>query len=92
MSTFKYEAMDSIGQPIKGNVEAVNSSEAIAKVRAMGNFPTKIKEMKSAEANSVSTKIKVKSTKNKKYTTQLIIRIIVGLLIFGAGVFIGLCI
>jgi len=44
MPTFTYEAMNSVGQPVKGNVEAANSDEAIAKVRAKGNFPTKIKE------------------------------------------------
>ena len=44
MPTFVYEAMSSVGQPIKGEVDAGSSEEAIAKVRAMGNFPTKIKE------------------------------------------------
>ena len=44
MPTFTYEAMNSVGQPVKGHVEAANSDEAIAKVRAKGNFPTKIKE------------------------------------------------
>jgi type IV pilus assembly protein PilC len=44
MATFQYEAMNSVGQPVKGEVDATSSEEAIAKVRAMGNFPTKIKE------------------------------------------------
>lgn len=44
MATFAYEAMNSVGQPVKGEVEASSSDEAIAKVRGMGNFPTKIKE------------------------------------------------
>ena len=44
MPTFTYEAMNSVGQPVKGTVDATNSDEAIAKVRAQGNFPTKIKE------------------------------------------------
>ncbi|MDP7636408.1 MAG: type II secretion system F family protein [Phycisphaerae bacterium] len=44
MPTFTYEAMNSVGQPVKGNVEAASSDEAIAKVRAKGNFPTKIKK------------------------------------------------
>jgi len=44
MPTFTYEAMNSVGQPVKGSLEATSSDEAIAKVRAMGNFPTKIKE------------------------------------------------
>jgi type IV pilus assembly protein PilC len=36
--------MNSVGQPVRGDVEASTSEDAIAKVRAMGNFPTKIKE------------------------------------------------
>ena len=44
MPTFAYEAMNSVGQPVKGELDASTSEEAIAKVRAMGNFPTKIKE------------------------------------------------
>ena len=44
MATFTYEAMNSVGQPVKGQVEANTSEEAIAKVRAKGEFPTKIKE------------------------------------------------
>ncbi|MGC9454190.1 MAG: type II secretion system F family protein [Phycisphaerae bacterium] len=44
MPTYTYEAMNSVGQPVKGEVEAASSEEAIAKVRAQGNFPTKIKE------------------------------------------------
>ena len=44
MPTYVYEAMNSVGQPVKGEVDAATSEDAIAKVRAMGNFPTKIKE------------------------------------------------
>ena len=44
MPTYVFEAMNSVGQPVKGEVDAATSEEAIAKVRAMGNFPTKIKE------------------------------------------------
>ena len=44
MPVFTYEAMNSVGQPIKGEIEATTSEEAITKVRAKGEFPTKIKE------------------------------------------------
>ncbi|MCY2930572.1 MAG: type II secretion system F family protein [Planctomycetota bacterium] len=44
MPTYLFEAMNSVGQPIKGEVEAATSEEAAAKVRSLGNFPTKIKE------------------------------------------------
>ena len=44
MPTFQYEAMNNVGQPMKGNVDAASSEDAISKIRAMGNFPTKIRE------------------------------------------------
>ena len=44
MATFQYEAMNSVGQAVKGEVDAGSSEEAIAKIRGMGNFPTKVKE------------------------------------------------
>ncbi len=44
MPTFTYEAMNSVGQPTKGEVVANSAEDAIAKVRGMGHFPTKIKE------------------------------------------------
>ncbi|MBL7133295.1 MAG: type II secretion system F family protein [Phycisphaerae bacterium] len=43
MPVFTYEAMNSVGQPVKDEIEAGSSEEAISKVRAMGHFPTKIK-------------------------------------------------
>lgn len=44
MPVFTYEAMNNVGQPVKNEIEATSSEEAISKVRAMGHFPTKIKE------------------------------------------------
>jgi type IV pilus assembly protein PilC len=44
MATFQYEAMNSAGQVVKDSVDAGSSEEAIQKIRAMGRFPTKIKE------------------------------------------------
>jgi len=43
MPSYQYEAMNSVGQAVKGEVEANTSEEAITKIRAMGHFPTKIK-------------------------------------------------
>lgn len=45
MPTFQYEAMNSVGKSVKSSVEAASSEDAITKIRAMGNFPTKIKEV-----------------------------------------------
>ena len=44
MPTYQYEAMNSVGQAVTGQVEATSSEEAISKIRSMGSFPTKIKE------------------------------------------------
>ena len=49
MGTFLYEAMNSVGQSVKGEVDANTSDDAAAKVRAMGNFPTRIKEKSGAK-------------------------------------------
>jgi len=44
MPTYQYEALNTVGQTVKGEVDAGTSEEAAAKVRAMGSFPTKVKE------------------------------------------------
>lgn len=44
MAVFTYEALNASGQEIKDQLEAPSKEEAIAKVRALGYFPTKIVE------------------------------------------------
>jgi type IV pilus assembly protein PilC len=44
MPTFAYEAMNSSGQEVKNDIDAASSEEAIAKIRAQGLFPTKVRE------------------------------------------------
>src|SRR5215216_1434215 len=44
MPTFAFEAMNSSGQEVKEEIEAVSSEEAIAKIRGKGYFPTKVRE------------------------------------------------
>ncbi|MBN1787941.1 MAG: type II secretion system F family protein [Sedimentisphaerales bacterium] len=41
MPVFQYEALDSTGQEVKGQVEALSGDEALSKIRNMGYFPTK---------------------------------------------------
>ncbi|MFW6154096.1 MAG: type II secretion system F family protein [Planctomycetota bacterium] len=55
MATFAYEAMNSVGQAVKGEVDATGKDEAVAKIRAMGNFPTKVRE-KAAPSKSPRSK------------------------------------
>ena len=44
MAVFLYEALNASGQEIKDEVEAPNKEEAVAKVRGLGYFPTKVIE------------------------------------------------
>ena len=44
MPTFQFKAMNSVGQVVKGEIEAGSSEEAISKIRGQGNFPTEVKE------------------------------------------------
>ncbi len=59
MATYHYEAMNSVGQSVKGDVDAVSNEEAVSKIRGMGHFPTKVKERsggrKSASAAAAAT-------------------------------------
>ena len=41
MPVFQYEALDSNGQEVKGDIEALSGDEALSKIRNMGYFPTK---------------------------------------------------
>lgn len=44
MPTFAYEAMNQAGQEIKDDIEAASSEDALAKIRNLGFFPTRIRE------------------------------------------------
>lgn len=44
MATFTYEALNSAGKPQKGTVEAGNTEEAIARIKAQGYYPTSVRE------------------------------------------------
>jgi type IV pilus assembly protein PilC len=50
MPNFVYEAMNSVGQPVKAEVEAGSKEDAVAKIRALGYFPTKIAEKAARKA------------------------------------------
>src|SRR3954471_16779658 len=44
MATYAFEAMNASGQEVKDEIDATTSEEAIAKIRAKGFFPTKVRE------------------------------------------------
>ncbi|HHT9116059.1 MAG: type II secretion system F family protein [Planctomycetes bacterium] len=45
MSIFQYSAVDNKGQTVKNRIEASSPDDAIAKIRALGCFPTNVKEI-----------------------------------------------
>ncbi|MCP4591146.1 MAG: type II secretion system F family protein [bacterium] len=44
MATYVYEAMNREGEAVKADVEALSSEDALAKIRNLGLFPTRIRE------------------------------------------------
>lgn len=44
MPSYQYEAMNAQGQEVKDEIDALSAEEAISNIRAMGYFPTKIRE------------------------------------------------
>jgi len=44
MATFNYEAMNQTGQEVKDEIEAQSTEEALAKIRGLGYYPTKLKQ------------------------------------------------
>ncbi len=44
MPTFSFEAMNQAGEAVKDEVEAASSEDALARIRAMGYFPTRIRQ------------------------------------------------
>lgn len=52
MPKFSYVAMDSRGKETKGTLEVASQNEAIARVKDMNLFPTKIVEEKAREKSA----------------------------------------
>ncbi len=44
MAVFQYEALNSAGQEVKAEIEAPTREEAVARIRGLGYFPTKVVE------------------------------------------------
>ena len=45
MSIFQYNAVNNKGQTVKDKIEAFSSEDAISKIRALGYYPTNVKEI-----------------------------------------------
>jgi len=52
MPTFAYEAMNPAGQVVKDELDALSNEDALAKIRNLGYFPTRIREKGGAKAKS----------------------------------------
>jgi len=61
MATFAYEAMNQAGQEVKDEIEALSSEDALAKIRNLGYFPTRIRE-KGGKAKAAAGGKKKKGT------------------------------
>lgn len=60
MPVFQYEALDSSGQEVKGQIEALSGEEALSKIRNMGCFPTKPPKAKGASREKKTASAKPK--------------------------------
>ena len=55
MPIYQYEAMNSVGQAVKGRIEAASADEARQKIRATGNFPTAVMERTAKKGRKKAT-------------------------------------
>ncbi len=62
MATFAYEAMNQGGQEVKDEIEAFSSEDALAKIRNLGYFPTRIREKGGAKAKGAAAAKKKRGT------------------------------
>lgn len=58
MSTFAYEAMNQAGQQVKDEIDASSSEDALAKIRSLGYFPTRIREKGGTKPKTAAAKKK----------------------------------
>src|SRR5579871_4020040 len=68
MPTFKFEAMDTTGEEVKDQVEAINEEEAQQKIKQMGYFVTKLTQL-----GQTAGKGKGKGKKRRKKTKSITI-------------------
>lgn len=52
MPVFQYQALDAQGHEVKAEIEALNSKEAVSKIRNKGYFPTKVRSKGGAKTTA----------------------------------------
>ncbi len=76
MATFIYEAMNQAGQEVKDELEALSSEDALAKIRNLGYFPTRIREKGGSKSKAAAGKKKSgRRTAFRKVKTKTITQI-----------------
>jgi len=60
MPRYQFEAMNAQGQTVRDQIEAESTEDAIAKIRAQGMFPTKVREVR--EKKRARAKVRTKAT------------------------------
>jgi len=66
MATFQYEAMNQTGQEVKDSIEAESTEEALAKIRSLGYYPTKLRQKGGRRAAAKTTGGKAGTAKAAK--------------------------
>jgi type II secretory pathway component PulF len=75
MPKFNYVAMDSRGKETKGTLDVSNQNEAIARLKEMGFFPTKVVESEKAKPAKAEKKAKSARPGGKRGSLDLQIKI-----------------
>jgi type IV pilus assembly protein PilC len=66
MATFQYEAMNQAGQEVKDEIEAPSTEEALAKIRSLGYYPTKLRQKGGKKAAKAAAGGGAAAAKKKK--------------------------
>lgn len=72
MATFAYEAMNQAGREVKDEIDAASSEDALAKIRSLGYFPTRIREKGTSKTKTAATGKKRKVGGFGKVNTKML--------------------
>ncbi len=75
MPKFAYEAMNQAGQEVKDEIDAASSEDALAKIRNLGYFPTRIKEKGGSKPKAAGGKKKTSGFSLGRVPTKQITQI-----------------
>jgi len=66
MPTFQYEAMNQTGQEVKDEIDAQSTEDALAKIRSLGYYPTKLRQKGGRRAAKAAEAAAEAGAKKKK--------------------------